>query len=397
MSKVYTINGGKLSSDQIPSIDYINELIRIIENELINRDSKFKGFTCIKHNVEELPIGVKVMPEILASEVKTDSAHKFVTDAIIATMVDKPTKFEMNESIDKAKDEMKDDIYKTYMKIINTPNVINKLRDISIILNEDKIADGLLNAIASKNNIEDFAKHKKSHVHMNNNDRKALNVLLKCLTNGFSDWNADDNAYNAIKNKPTSLPADGGNADTIANHGIQDIINKNDYDLVIGRTGQKYSKDSCDIYAQNGNIDMESFNDTGITKNGGTVLFKRGDYTIDYIINSNAIIFKGIDHRFTSITIDINADITNAVIKDITFKDSIINIYSDCDIDNVSFINCKINFIRSTGCNISNCRFNKCNFQYEGSLMNNIIKFNRYINTKSIKYIGGNNIITENI
>ena len=38
-----------------------------------------------------------------------------------------------------------------------------------------------------------------------------------------------------------------------------------------------------------------------------------------------------------------------------------------------------------------------CNIKIEGLITNNIIKCNRYIYTKPIKYLGGNNIITENL
>lgn len=399
MSKIYTVNDGESESNQIPSIGYIHELVKIIEDELIHQDLGFMGFPTIKTDVEELPVGVKENPTILANEIQTDSDHQFVSSAILDTMVDKPTNFKVNESIEKVKSDLKLYMDKTYMRIINTPNVINKLRDISTILSEDKIADGLLSTLANKLNIDDYDEHKASSIHINNNDRKALNILIKCLTEGFSNWDAKEGEYNAIKNKPESLPANGGNADTIGNHGLKDLINKDNYDIVIGCSGFNYSKDSCDIYAENGAIDSGVLSSSiASLKDGGIILFKRGDYVVESIDNNQELlIFKGVDYRLSSVTIEKGISISNSVFKDISLLGSTIYINSNCDISNVCFTYCKVVFNSSIMCNITNCIFDNCEFGYTGSLMSNIIKFNRYINTKPITYIGGKNIITENI
>ena len=285
------------------------------------------------------------------------------------------------------------------MKIINTPNVINKLRDISNILNEDKATEALLNVLAYKLNINEFEEHIESVTHMSNNDRKALNILIKCLKEGFADWNAEDNQYNCIKNKPIALPADGGNADTVNNHGINDLINKYDYDVVIGTSGERYSKDSCDLYAENGIIDKDKFTSLMKTlKYDGIVLFKRGLFKIDNIDGKlGTIIFEGMDRRLSFIETANYLNTTDYIFKNIGFVDSKIIIGSGCEITNASFNNCDIVFDNTMASTIMNCNFYNCRIEYKGSLMNNIIKFNRFTQTNPIKYIGGNNIISENI
>lgn len=392
MSKVYTIYDGK-----IPSIEYIDELKKMIEDELVSLNSDFSGFPSIKASNEDLPVGIKEQPVIKAKQVKTDSDHKFVTDGILSTMVDKPSKFEVEQALAKTKQEMLDMVNDIYMRIINTPNVINKLRDISNILDGDEIANGLLNTLSYKLNIEDFEAHNKSCIHMNNNDRKALNVLIKCLSGGFADWNADSTEYNSIKNKPESLPANGGNADTIANHTVRDLVNT-EYDIVIGRDHMKYSEDCCDIYAKNGIIDFAILSSLlGSISNIPVVLFKRGEYEIDSIDNVNkTVIFKGESNRLSIIKRAI-ITMNNFIFEDISINDSIVCINSNNELKNILFNNCTIIFNRSENCNIAWCQFNNCKFEYKGSLIRNIIKFNRYTHTKPIQYIGGNNIISENI
>ena len=395
MSKIYSINDGDSKIRKIPSIEYINELVKIIEDLIPDNN----GIPNIKTDIEGISIPNQDQTIILAKNIKTDSEHKFISDGILATMVDKPSKFEVDEIINASKEELNKKIEEVYMRLINTPNVINKLRDISTILNEDKVADGLLNTLAYKLNIDEFEEHSKSSIHINNNDRKALNILIKCLSGGFADWNASVDDYNAIKNKPESLPANGGNANTISNHGIKDLINKDDYDIVIGTSGEKYSKDSCDIYAENGHIDQETFLSlfTNLDVFYGFVLFKRGIYNIDFINTyTSSFNFNGVDRRAVYITAN-HANIHNSVFQNITFKDTKVYIGSSSEINNVSFINCDIIFDNTVGSNIINCSFENCTIVYNGSLINNIIKFNRYIRTKPIVYIGNGNIISENI
>lgn len=400
MSKIYTVNNGESNSDQIPSIEYINELTKMVEDILISINPEFNGFSSIKSKKEELPVGVKENPIITASDVVTDASHKFISKVVLDTITDKPTKFEVDRSIEEAKKEIRDNVEKLYTRIVNTPNVINKLRDISVILNEDEVVDGLLDVLANKTNQDDFNYHVSSSTHMNNNDRKALNILIKCLMAGFADWNAKEGDYNAIKNKPESFPANGGNADTIANYGIRDLINKDDYDIIIGTDTEKYSADSCDIYAKDCEVDYIKFKElVDDIKNSGMIHFKRGYYSLNSIgIECDSYIaFDGADNKLTWLKISNIAKLNNVSFKNISFDKSTITIKSNCEFRNVRFSNCTINLDNSESCKIIECEFYNCTIIQEGAIMNNMIIYNRMIKTKPIVYIGGNNIIKDNL
>lgn len=401
MSKIYSINNQESEAYKLPSVEYIDEVVKMLEDEIISAGVKINGIPSIKTTTVELPVNNKE-EIVLAKDVKQDSQHRFVNNAILANMNQKITKVEVEQIVDNSKEDMKSYMEELYMRIVNTPSVINKLRDISTILNEDKIASGLLNTLAYKLNINDFNNHVGSSIHMDNNDRKALNILARCLVDGFSDWNAKDDAFNAIKNKPESLPANGGNADTVANHGIKELINRYDYDLVIGSSLEKYSKDSCDIYAEDCIIDPYVLEEALESMNGsGIILFKRGYYCFEHaglnIVCTSHRIFTGVDSRLSYIHTDKDTYIDNATFKNIGFDRTKLYIKSNCDIKNVRFANCEIILDKSEGCNITDCVFDNCKIKAEGSIMNNIIKDNRFIRTKQTTYIGGNNIIKDNI
>ena len=399
MSKIYTVNNGESNTDQIPSIEYINELTKMVEDALVSINPEFNGFASIKTKTEELPVGIKEMPTISASDIVTDSSHKFVNKAVIETMVDKPTKFEVEQSIEEAKKEIEDKIEKIYTRIINTPDVINKLRDINTLLNEEDLVDGVLSILAYKTNNDDFNHHTASQNHINNNDRKALNILLKCLISGFANWDAKEGDFNAIKNKPESFLANGGNADTVANHGIRDLINRDDYDIVVGSNLENHTEDSCDFYAKDCDVDTNKLNKAiECIRKSGMILFKRGYYNLDSIeLDCKChIIINGADSRLTWLYLN-TTKMNNVSCNNIAFNKSKINIKSNCEFRNVRFTNCEIILNNSENCKIIDCVFNNCTIKVKGSIMNNIIVFNRLIDTTPMTYIGGNNIIKDNL
>ena len=395
MSKIYKVDKEGSVSSQIPSIEYINELVKLIQDELCNQNSNFNGFPTIKADIEELPIEIEKEP-IHARDIKTDISHKFVSDGLIATIVDKPSRYEMEKSFEELRVEIKEQLNELFLRIINTPNAINKLRDISNILNEDELANTLTNIMAYKVNDDEFKAHIQSAGHITNNDRKALNILIKSLKNGFADWDAEESQYNAVKNKPGCLPADGGNADTIANHNIKDIINRDDYDVVIGSSLERYSKDSCDIYATDGIINSDKLDDL-MQLRCTNIMIRRGIYITDTINTNNPVIINGTNYKSTSIRFTDQLKIINSEINNISILDSKVIIKSNCDLNNVLFKNCEIVFSNSESNILMNCRFDHCTFIYDGPMINNVIKFNRYINTKPVVYVGNNNCISDNI
>jgi hypothetical protein len=394
MSKVYEINDATFANSKlIPSMEYIRDILKMIEDAIIESDN-FKGFSSIDNEIESIELAKESEDAVFAKDIETDGEHQFVSETFVNILKDKPSSFDVQQSIDSAKEDIKKDINDIYMRIINTPNVISKLRDIADILNEDDIASGLLNTIALKVSTDEFNEHIKSSTHLNNNDRKALNLFIKFIANGGLDWNTEETAFGGIKNKPTSLPANGGNADTVGDVTVRDISSANIADVVIGsnESDSKY----CDFIIGDDNADDVLNSVLKNISSKYTILFRSGIYSIktvsmfsDSVLN---IIGCG-DVIINAKTFTVN----NVSAKDICIKDSFIRINKNCNLHNVNFVNCEIEFYYTEDTDITGCTFNNCKFNITGELLRNIITLNRFTNSDNLRYIGGDNIILNNI
>ena len=74
-----------------------------------------------------------------------------------------------------------------------------------------------------------------------------------------------------------------------------------------------------------------------------------------------------------------------------------ITIKSNVLFDNVWFRNCKIILDSSQTCKFKDCKFEKCSIIFSGSCFGNMIKDCYFVYTAIPKYIGGQNIIKDNI
>lgn len=387
MADIFSINGL-----EIASLAYVNEVLKTIEDYLRNNDENFDGFRSIETENKEIKLESGVPLPIAAQDISEDHNHNFISGTLLSTFADKPSTFEVEQAIEDVKSQYKKDLEDHYMRIVNTPNVINKLRDIANILNDDEILNNLVDTLGSKATKEELREHEKSSIHMNNNDRKALNMLIAIIKAGaLADWNADEKSPNYIINKPESLPANGGNADTIGNHGIKDVVNKSLANLVIGYPDSKrYDNDSCDIIVDE--ITNDIINE--VYKNGGNVLLKDGeykfnikdyywpDYTTSYIGGCRSAV------KLDASTIPMN----NAVFRELTITGKIV-ISNACVFENVAFQNCDIVLKDAIATDIRFCTFEKCNIEIDGKLLRNLFIYNRFIDTNPIQYVGGDNTI----
>lgn len=383
MSDIFDINGSKVAS-----VDYVNEILKMVEDHLRNTDDNFDGFKSISTEDKEIKLESGIPFPIAAQDISQDHNHNFVSGTLLSTFADKPSSFEVEKSLEDIKIELRKNLNEYYMRIINTPNAIDKLNDISNLLNDDEILNNLVDTLSNKVPKETFEEHVGSVTHMNNNDRKALNMLIEVLKIGtLADWNANEKSANYIANKPESLPANGGNADTVENHPIKDIACKPFFDITICNKDTK-NKDLFDAatYAITNNTLGN------IIENGGNVFLANGTYSfnIDSTNQDNIIKFTGSNATIS----DIASAINKMTFKDLTIKGSI-KIGKECDFDNVVFNDCKITLSNAEGCNIKFCKFINCEFEIDptGFMINNLFLYNRFVNTEPLKFIGGNNTI----
>lgn len=417
MANVYSLNNINNDFDkndtnyQLASVSYVYFLIKKLADileEYINKDKPIGAFRekiNINHlestEIIDIPIAEQIV-NVKASELDTDSMHKFISESELNVLKDKPTYVDVQSIIAELREELHKAIDKSYINLINIPDAVNKFKDLSNILKNDDIVNNIVSLISEKVSLEEFDDHKKSIFHLNSNDRKALNLLIGFIEKGCADWNAAKDQPNYIRNKPKKLPADGGNSYTVGGYTANTLMNHQVEDVIYGLSGQRYNKNTVNELLNKDNYHDNIINNISNSNIGKYYTFKSGKYLFETIKLSNKtisgdIIISGVSNRntiFSSTNTIVNG---NFIIKNLLISDSNILIIENCTFDNVRFVNCKISFDASNEITVKNCIFNNCTISFRGYCIHNMITNNRFINTTLPQYIGGGNIINNNM
>lgn len=392
-------------------VDYVAKQICDIILEHINTANTHDGVHNInKINLDKTSETTKLLIDentsgnkIKAEDIETNANYRFISETMLHSLKNKPTIAQLNRLIEDSKVDIKNYLALRFDELLNLPLSMEKIKTLSNILKDEPTIDSIMEEFALRTRKEDFDSHVSSNLHVTNNDRKALNVLVDVANNAFADWNAGVDDTNYIKNKPTSLPANGGNADTISGFDVSYLLNKSTHDFIIGYSGANYHPESTNICL---NSDLSNKNDVvkyiesitngsifiraGLYKLDELSLFKdRSSKSLDVIITgcgSNSIISK------TNITIN-----HNIKLRDLKFKDVNLHIGGNCEIQNCQFANSTI-YLEGSSCSmIKNCRMNDSTVIYIAECTNNIITENYMINVNILPYLGNGNIILNNI
>lgn len=413
MSTVYDvkIEDAQTSEDsQLASVAFVKEVAKSIMDNLIAHANNVNtahtpeyidsvsDISYPQTTSKDLDVGLAELPTIKAIDIETDSTHQFISDTVLNILKSKPSNIDLSVAMDDVRNELKATINNTYEKLINTPDALQKLHDISYILQEDASLQTLMNLLASKATAEELATHMNSVYHLSSNDRKALNLLLRFIKEGCADWDADKDAPNYIRNKPSALPADGGNADTVKGYEIDSLLNRRHEDFIIGAEGYGYEESEVDSFVSS---DSSNVNEAFALIPDGKTYLRAGVYILKSLILSGDsytkyLIGDGSRTILNTKTIILNS---NIYLRDFIIANSNVRIRSDCNLDNIQFANCNVIMDESTGSSIKNCTFDAdCTFEWNGRCQNNILVYNRILATFSNwNYIGGGNIIKDNI
>ena len=413
MPTIYNISGKDTdnSNNMIPSKQYVDRLAIIIVDsilEYINNSTPMDNSVVdISYDSENINISNqdKEVSTVPVDMIDTDSNHQFISSALMNIFKDKPSKLDLENSINELRSELLMKIDQYFTNILNTTNALQKIKEVFNLINsEDKFND-FMSELANKVSVDDLDDHIKSSLHLNNNDRKALNLLLSFIETGCADWDAKPEDPNYIRNKPESLPANGGNAETLDGHSFNDTVNKQSVDAIVGVDNQNYPSYSVDYFVSNDESSSESNFDDIMKKindsHRGVYNFKTGIYRGESIELNSATDFyteiviagNGKNTIFNTKDISVNGYVT---LKDLAINNATIRIGSDCKFDNVTFRNC--NIIVSGNNNIIKwCDILSSEFSYAGPCYNNMITYNRYNNKLNLIFAGGNNIASNNI
>ena len=392
MSDIYNLEF-KDDVYKIPSKEYVDARIKVLlemaeaqkrvleENKSIYSGSvELKPFTDIEEEKELNLNDTKFQVQCTSKDVETTPDRKFVSDELLNSFRSKPSLQEVNELISNAKKELSNKIDELFVNVLNSNDATQLLNTLSNLLKEDDKFNAFISSLSHKIDDEEFDDHVDSSLHVSKEDRDALNYLHYVCDHGI-DWNSTDECITII-NKPESMKANGGNADTLGGYSIDNIkewvngcvINlsgSTDFDIDIYKNG-KYS-----ILDGEYNLNNISFKNNSSKQK---MISGNGDYT-----------------QFISDSDYSKVELSNITIRDLKFnnyKDVII--YDKVNLNNVYFKNCSIIL---NGCHLSiikNCTFENCKittFRIGSCIMTD----NFFIRTPEISHRAQNFVYRDNI
>ena len=382
----------------VPSVAYMMCMIKQIADK-VGIDLSSEEFT-----LAELPVDSELDEIIPAERIKTDTKRKFISAAVLQSLQDKVTTYELNAAITDVTNQLKLDLQSQFNRILNTTNAVQLLRDIADTVDKSDNLDAIFNTMASKATKEEFEEHVKSQYHVTNNDRKALNYLIKFVADGGSiDWDAEpDGDGFFIKNKPEALPADGGNADTLHGYSPEELMAGKQFKAVFG-----YDEEKCDIF-----IDPENKYDYNLigkslsSLHPGKYCFREGAYEwkkLEFAKTGirtleDGILITGVGNASEFVGAEIYISGDNISFRDLQFRNCIINTSSrNSDISNVTFKDCIIKLDSAKNITINKCNFINSHITESGVVKGLIVTNNRFIKTKQTLHTDAYNLVENNL
>ena len=353
-------------------IDYWNKKA---ENTLssVNQDGLMSSVDKTKLDSIEEGANKYIHPEShLATMITEDETHRFVTDEEKVDWNNKATVQYVDDSASKILSASKSFTDTKLSAMFNSSEEqLQILRSLAFELKKDDIVKkffDLFNECAKNTELQDHTINSK--IHMSSEDRILLNNVKEALTSGLNpDWNEKDtSSLKYIENKPTSLPANGGNADTVGGYSATELLtNKSFYDYTIGTPN--YTTNEVSIKTEYNSL-IESIEDVINLINKGkgySVLFRPGSYSVEkeLVIKASNTTFTGIGNISKLLGASIRIIGNNNTIENITLT------------------------------NDKGILVNKTAIYIEGN--DNIIRFNTIMNyNNGILIEGSNNIIANN-
>jgi len=415
MSVIYKIKNPEDSKDiLLVSKDYVDSQFKALKDALINHErnidnahTKNSGTSESAANLDNTEFhdlnieSIVEQTEILASKIKTDSTHRFLTDSQIISLRDKPSDHEVDNAISKAKEDIKRQYMNLYTKFLNIPDGAKKLREIANIISSDNNLSNLVGLLNDKISVDELEDHENdASKHINNNDRKALNVLLNLINTGL---------INTVENLNAGVINTSMNSHALDNKSYEQVRDKSIYTKTIGIFSSGYDETRADVMLPAGQWLSKEFFDLGLYKQTGKVAFLPGLYDIPemniYVFNDTpGVIIEG-SGESTEFLLN-RGSLNNITIRDMLFKgkDSglgVVTIFlgSKVVLENMTLRNITFEMESSERCIIRNCILDHCTFRLKaGSCYNNIF-MNNIVDDYSVipKYNGGGNQYINNI
>lgn len=390
MSNKYRLINGNVKAI-VPSVDYVDERIKEIKDALGIETSG------VHFDVEsDIEILKNEDIHIKPHQVETNSQQKFVSNAQMKSFSDRVTKTQFYKEIDSVRKEEKEYIDTIIKEISHNPEIIRALKLISEALNrvEDKDAlSVLLNAYVTYSDLD--AHENMKGMHLSENERKALNILVSIIKDGGIDWNGD--SLLPIKNIPSSFKANGGNCDTVQGKNAETLYN-GAYDWVLDDAEIKLLNSSDLYYKVRDEYNYVFLKKSIISIPFGITIDRASELAVSC---NNRLHIKSCLSSIISSTLNL---VNNICIEGIVFDNCEITIGSNVTFKDCTFTYCTLKFDESREVRLVDSTLRVCTISYD-NIMNCIIKNNIVENCSkplssrlgALDYIGGNNIIYDNL
>lgn len=194
-----------------------NVLATIFTNGLMSKEDKEK-INSIEENANNYIHPETHEPSIILQ----NENNRFVTDKQIFNWDNKTEKEYVDSVIDNTLSTAKTFVNSKIASIFNTSSdkleVLNRL---AFELKNDDTVQRFFDLFNTCTKNEEFKEHTLNNkIHMSRSDAILLQDVKNLLEDGIIP------TWEEIPERPTSLPANGGNADTVCNYTVDDIINK---------------------------------------------------------------------------------------------------------------------------------------------------------------------------
>ena len=381
----------------IGSKEYIDLKFKVLKDTLVNyiknkNPSEDVNFSILDNeSIVDISEVLENSNSIRAQNVIEDDQHMFLTNKQIQNMNSKISAFEAEQLINDAKNQLQIIFNDQYVRLLNLPDAVNKLREISDIVKDNDEISSIVDLVNDKVTKEELEEHAKSNTHLSNNDRNAINILLDKFYSGHLESIGEDIKY-------------AENTSRIDNLSLESIHKCKREELIIGNSN-KYSPGEVDVLMD---LDPDRVIEL-LNFCAGIVVFKPGVYEFNnnrrIVRESNAnLIIEGCgDYYVTEFKLDshdIRVDgfitIKNCTITGNAESMPALFLTSNIKFENIRFYNCNFVLDHSEFINFRDCYFNNCSFKIKSSSYIKIVD-NYLYNTKIPKLLGTTNIIKDNI
>ena len=398
MSKIYKYINENGEEQLYVSKEYVDVRIKALREAIISHIKNIDD-AHIDHSADiDVPFdNVSVEKAAISNEVKVnakdveeDSTHRFTTDEDIKKFRSKPTLFEVQRMIDDAENNLQAVFNDQYIRILNIPGAVDKLIEVAELIKSNANLDKLVDIMENKLSKKDLMAHIESSIHLTEDDRNALNIILEKFNDGTLQALGDNAKY-------ADIARVSNNSSAIEGLDLRSLHKCKAEELVIG-LGNKYNGRVLDVVMNDPNKEFELLDLNYIS---GAVCFKTAEYNIDNFNidrknnDIDLIIYGcGSGTMFNIYNMNLNGRVT---MRDCKVRNGIINVKTNNTFENIIFENCDI---KLSGCNFvtfNKCRFTNCSFKFEVGC--SYLRFvDNYISgNKMPKYINKNCTFRDNI